>query len=141
MTTSSSAGSIGWGAISDGAAGKLEALTTDHNFANELILRGMPAEHAERRADRYAITRALGLQERIAPTTRNEAARPGDLMLLCSDGLTDAVADAEIAGMLVEAGGDLAATVDRLIGRANERGGPDNVTVVLVRWSRGGSAP
>jgi protein phosphatase len=116
-------------------AGKLEALTVDHNFASELIARGMPAEIAETRADRHALTRALGLQERIAITTRHEAALPGDLMLLCSDGLSDAVTFGELTAILVEAG-DLATTVDRLIGRANENGGPDNVTAVLVQWAR-----
>jgi protein phosphatase len=115
-------------------AGTLEALTADHNFANELIARGMPREIAEARGDRYALTRALGLQERIAIATRHETALPGDLVLLCSDGLTDAVTDGELTLMLVEAG-DLATTVDQLIGRANENGGPDNVTAVLVRWA------
>jgi len=58
----------------------------------------------------------------------------GDMLLLCSDGLTTMVPDDEIARVLGESGGDVADAVQALVGLANERGGEDNITVVLLKF-------
>jgi protein phosphatase len=112
--------------------GQLEALTADHSFANDLIAGGMPAAEAEAMPAGAALSRALGIEPHVDVTIRLEAAEPGDVLLLCSDGLHGVVPAAEIAGILGALGG-VEAMVDALIARANERGGPDNVTAVIVR--------
>jgi protein phosphatase len=120
--------------------GGLEALTQDHNVANELMWRGAPPEFVRERRDRGHLSRALGSTPNPELAVRIESARPGDLLLLSTDGLHRVVPEDEIVSILLEADGvDVA--VDSLIGRANERGGPDNVTAVVVRWTALGSTP
>ena len=112
----------------------LERLTEDHSFANEMIAQGMPEAEALALPQAPMLTRALGVGETVAVSARLESAAPGDVLLGCTDGLHGVVAAPEIAGIVMEAR-DPQAAVRRLIARANERGGPDNVTAVLVRWT------
>src|SRR5690606_11851350 len=79
------------------------------------------------------IVRALGMKETVNVDTRFEVPRAGDMILLCSDGLSGPVSDQEILS-IVTSTSDLSVAVNRLIERANENGGPDNVTCVLTRW-------
>jgi PPM family protein phosphatase len=114
--------------------GKLEQLTRDHTVFEELL------EHAEREIEEFgglansmnAVTRALGSHETVDVDTRVERSEPGDVFLVCSDGLWGAVPEAEIATILATTPNLCAATAV-LIDRANEYGGPDNVTCVLAR--------
>jgi PPM family protein phosphatase len=114
--------------------GALEQLTTDHTVVAELVRRGrLTPELAAIHPERSILTRAVGLDPRIPVDTPDPLdLRPGDQYLLCSDGLTEAVADPTIAELL-SAAEDAEATCRSLIDAANEAGGPDNITVVLVR--------
>ncbi len=112
--------------------GELRRLTTDHTPEQE----GGFALGGHRSG---MITRAVG----IGPTTEYDLddgeARPGDRFLLCSDGLTDAVAEADIAGILRKLDRP-AAAAERLVDAANEAGGPDNITVIVVDVPPGDAA-
>jgi len=115
--------------------GQLEQLTQDHAALKEVLLRGdATSSAAQVRTVRQVLTRALGLWDGVEVDARIEAARPEDLLLICSDGLAGVVADDEIVDIL-ESEAPLDATAWALIERANEYGGPDNVTCVLVRWT------
>jgi len=112
--------------------GELEQLTTDHSLVAELVQSGMlTPEEAERHPQRSAITRALGTEETVDVESFTVAAEPGDVFLLCSDGLSGMVADTDVAAVLGQSQDDLERTADALIAAANARGGDDNVTVVL----------
>jgi serine/threonine protein phosphatase PrpC len=113
--------------------GKLERLTTDHSLVEELKRRGrITEEEAEEHPQKSVITRALGPEAAVEVDTLTYPARPGDVFLLCSDGLTGMVPEDRIAEILAEAP-DLGEAGPTLIREANERGGRDNITVVLFR--------
>jgi PPM family protein phosphatase len=113
--------------------GKLERLTTDHSLVEELKRRGrITEEEAEEHPQKSVITRALGPEAAVEVDTLTYPARPGDVFLLCSDGLTGMVPEDRIAEILAEAP-DLGEAGQTLIREANERGGRDNITVVLFR--------
>ncbi|MGI8921503.1 MAG: Stp1/IreP family PP2C-type Ser/Thr phosphatase [Solirubrobacteraceae bacterium] len=117
--------------------GELERLTRDHSLVGMWIERGdITEEEAEEHPQRSVITRALGPEPNVDIETQTSPARPGDLFLLCSDGLTSMIPDAEI-GALLGSGGALKEIAERLVGEANSRGGRDNITVVLFRVGGG----
>lgn len=114
--------------------GSFEQLTTDHTVVGELVRRGRltPAQAAVH-PERSILTRAVGLDPRIPVDTPDPVdLRAGDQVLLCSDGLTEAVGDPDIAEALSSEPEGHAA-VRALIDTANNNGGPDNITVVLLR--------
>jgi PPM family protein phosphatase len=112
-------------------AGTLEQLTSDHTVVAELVRRGrLTPEQAAVHPERSILTRAVGLDPGVLVDIPDPLElRPGDQVLLCSDGLTEAVPDDRIAELLA---GDGADTCKALIDAANAAGGPDNITVVLV---------
>jgi serine/threonine protein phosphatase PrpC len=111
--------------------GSLERLTDDHSLVAELLRRGkITEEEAETHPQRSVITRALGPEGEVEVETRTYPARNGDVFLLCSDGLTSMVPEPRVAEVLAASDG-LDAMARALIGEANERGGRDNITVVL----------
>lgn len=115
-------------------SGKLEQLTRDHTLMQELIDRGFyTPEEARASLNRNIVTRALGTEESVNTDLQEEIALPGDLYLLCSDGLNDMVDDETIRLTLDRFGDNLEAAADRLIEEANGNGGQDNVSVVLTR--------
>jgi protein phosphatase len=111
----------------------LEQLTLDHSLVEEQVRLGRmtPAE-ALRSPMRNVITRALGTQSRVTPDIFALEAEPGDLFLLCSDGLTREISDAQIESLL-----GIELTLDelcaRLVNSAKKAGGHDNITCLLVR--------
>ena len=114
--------------------GSFDQLTTDHTVVGELVRRGRltPAQAAIH-PERSILTRAVGLEPRIPVDTPDPVdLRPGDQLLLCSDGLTEAVPDPDIAEILSNQP-DGHAAVRALIDTANNNGGPDNITVILLR--------
>ena len=115
--------------------GELLRLTDDHSLVDELIREGrLSPEEAEEHPQRSIITRALGPEESVEIDTRSFRARPGDLYLLCSDGLTSMVAEARLAEILREhAHSRLRDAGEALIAEANRAGGRDNITVILLR--------
>jgi protein phosphatase len=113
--------------------GKLEQLTNDHSLVGELVRRGKLTERqAEEHPQRSVITRALGPEASVQVDSFSIGAQPGDVFLLCSDGLTSMVPVETLEDILRESD-SLAAAARRLVDAANENGGRDNITVVLFR--------
>ncbi len=114
--------------------GDLRCLTRDHSLVNELCDQGaMTPGQAEQSRQRHVITRAIGAAATVEPTMTTCDLQPGDLLLLCTDGLTAMLADPEINALLENNADGLGPTATRLVAAANEAGGRDNVTVVLVK--------
>ena len=113
--------------------GRLDQITVDHSLVEEQVRLGrMDRTEALRSPLRNVITRALGTQSAVTPDIFELEAEPGDLFLLCSDGLTRELSDALIESLL-RIGAPLDELCTRLIGAANQAGGHDNITCVLVR--------
>jgi serine/threonine protein phosphatase PrpC len=113
--------------------GELARLTQDHSLVEELRQRGkLTEEEAAEHPQRSIITRALGPEPDVQVDTSSQAVRSGDVVLLCSDGLTSMISEQEISQILASAP-NLRAAGDRLIDGANAAGGKDNITVVLFR--------
>jgi serine/threonine protein phosphatase PrpC len=113
--------------------GELLRLTDDHSLVDELMRQGrLTPEEAVEHPQRSVITRALGPEGTVEVDTRSFRARAGDLYVLCSDGLTTMLAEEEILGLLL-ANPRLRDAGEALIAAANEAGGRDNITVVLIR--------
>jgi len=113
--------------------GELEQLTEDHSLVGELVRRGkLTPQQAEEHPQRSVITRALGPEGSVQVDSFSVGAQPGDVFLLCSDGLTSMVPVDTMDDILREAD-SLDAAAHRLIDAANENGGRDNITVVLFR--------
>ncbi|MBK1727022.1 PP2C family protein-serine/threonine phosphatase [Halorhodospira neutriphila] len=114
--------------------GRLERLTRDHTPVQRAVEAGEMSEAQARHSpERNVLERALGAVTQSEPEVSRLPRRAGDLYLLCSDGLTGAVEDAEIATILGAAAASLEQRRDRLIQTALEAGGEDNVSVVLVQ--------
>jgi protein phosphatase len=112
-------------------------ITRDHSLLQEQIDSGMiTPEQARYSRNRNLVTRALGVEPVVQPEMRDCDTRPGDIYLLCSDGLNDMVEDEEIALTLQAFPADLESAAGRLIDAANGAGGRDNVSVILVRILR-----
>ena len=119
-------------------AGSIEQLTRDHSLVAELVESGvLTPEEAERHPQRSAITRALGTEPSVEVDAFTVAGEPGDVFLLCSDGLSAMVADEELASAIEDAGRDPALAGEALVSAANARGGEDNITVVLFELVEG----
>jgi protein phosphatase len=111
--------------------GQLEQLTEDHSLVADLMRSGrLTPEEAETHPQRSVITRALGTDPEVDVDTMTVEASPGDVFLLCSDGLTTMVADEDILELVARAG-SLEDAARALVKAANKGGGEDNVTVVL----------
>jgi serine/threonine protein phosphatase PrpC len=112
---------------------ELLRLTDDHSLVDELIRQGkLTPEEAEEHPQRSVITRALGPEASVEVDVRSFRGRPGDVYLLCSDGLTTMVGEAELLRLLASHE-RLADAGEALIKAANDAGGKDNITVVLLR--------
>jgi protein phosphatase len=112
--------------------GKLEQLTEDHSLVAELVRSGkLSPEEAEGHPQRSVITRALGTDPDVDVDTFSVETKPGDLFLLCSDGLTSMVGDEKILSEVESNRADLAASAKALVRAANKGGGEDNITVVF----------
>ncbi len=111
----------------------LERLTRDHSLLQEQLDAGLlTPRQAATAPRRNIVTRAVGVEAGVQLDTLALQTQPGDMVLLCSDGLTDMLGDEEIAAILA-AGGPLQALCARLVDAANAAGGADNVSVVLTR--------
>jgi len=114
--------------------GGLRQLSYDQNFANELRTKlGLSEERVRSMPNRNVLTMAVGSFQQVLVRTHIEHIQPGDRILLCSDGLHGPVAEKDIAAIIGNAMG-LDDAVERLIFAANENGGPDNVTAVLLEF-------
>jgi serine/threonine protein phosphatase PrpC len=114
--------------------GHLEQLTEDHSLLNDYIkMKRLSEEEIANFPHKNVIVRALGMKDTVKVDTRLDAPQVGDVYLLCSDGLSGPVTDAEILE-IASSTPDLKLAASRLIERANANGGPDNVTVVCAKW-------
>lgn len=115
------------------SSGGLFQITKDHSLVEEMIERGeLKREEANSFVRKNYITRALGTQDNIRTDTYLAAFKQGDVILMCSDGLTNMVAEIDIAYIL-SSKMTLEEMANELIMRANDNGGLDNITVVLIR--------
>jgi protein phosphatase len=113
--------------------GELTRLTLDHSLVGEMVRRGAITEaEAEVHPQRSILTRALGPEDEVEIDTLSHATRPGDVYLLCSDGLTGMVSEATIAEAL-GSGSTMQEAAEKLVESANANGGVDNITVVALR--------
>lgn len=120
----------------------LEQLTRDHSFSQELLDAGMVTEEEARMLPaKNLVTRALGASADIEPEIHNVDVLAGDVYLLCSDGLTEMVGSYEIEGLLSINEDDMHETARRLVDLANESGGRDNISVIVIRVSSVGEVP
>ena len=120
---------------------ELVQITRDHSLVAELQRSGqITPEAAEHHPQRSIITRALGPEPDVEVDTYTVPGRPGDVFLLCSDGLTSMISDDEV-GAILRGAGDLNAAAEALIRAANQSGGKDNITVVLFRLEDGDELP
>ncbi len=117
------------------ARGDLDLLTRDHSLLNEKIDAGelSTQEEISTFAHKNVISRALGIRDEVQVDTRRVPRRPGDIFLLCTDGLTDLVDDGDIEAVLDGNRDDLDEALECLVRMSNARGGKDNITVLAVR--------
>jgi protein phosphatase len=116
---------------------RLERLTEDHSMVQEMVGRGqMNARQAATSRHRNVITRALGIAQDVSVDVAHHAIRPGDIFMLCTDGLTNMVPEAELGAALVAHAHSLEVAARNAVNIANARGGRDNVSVLLMRILR-----
>src|SRR5689334_3866554 len=122
-------------------SGEAVQLTKDQSLMQRLVEAGeLTEEEAAKSERRNIILQALGPDARVKVDLTHQEVRRGDILVLCSDGLSGQVKKEEIAEV-VTGQRDLSAACDRLVALANERGGPDNITVVTVRFGGQGRRP
>jgi len=114
--------------------GSIEQLTEDHSFVQELFRKGkIGRQEMQVSPHRHVLTQAVGISPVIRPGLCRIPPHPGDAFLLCSDGLHGALEEQEMLQVLVQEGADLEQRCETLVRFANERGGRDNCTVMLLQ--------
>ena len=112
--------------------GELTRLTEDHTPVQRAVRAGViSAEEAEHHPSRHVLAQAVGLDIDVEVDTPRHELQAGDRIILCTDGMTDPIPDADIPALVADSDSPDAA-LDALIGEALQRGGPDNVTVVVI---------
>ena len=115
-------------------SGRIRQLTDDHSLVGELVKSGrISEEDARLHPQRHVLTRAVGVRDSVTPDVGELSPIPGDVFLLCSDGLTTHLEDPEITSV-IDSEPDLNGVCHRLVDAANERGGYDNTTIVMLRY-------
>jgi protein phosphatase len=118
---------------------EIKLATKDQSLVQQLVdAKQISEEDAETHMFRNVILQALGAQSELRPVLSRVLLRRGDLLLLCSDGLSGKLRAEEMREIVSAAGGDLAEACRQLVAEANERGGEDNITVVLARFDGDG---
>jgi len=114
---------------------QLFQLTSDHSWVNEQIQSGIiTPDQARNHPLRNVVTRALGGKADLQVDLQPNKMKSGDILLLCSDGLTTMIPDDDIQGVFSETAPDVEKAARRLVEEANTRGGEDNITVVLIHF-------
>lgn len=122
--------------------GQLATITRDHSLLQEQLDAGLiTAEEARFSTNRNLVTRALGLDDDVEPDINHHLVEVGDVYLLCSDGLNDMMDDSEIESTLVSLIDNLPMAAEHLVQTANDNGGRDNVTVILVKVNQSFALP
>lgn len=113
----------------------LEQVTTDHSVVQQLVEEGiLTKEEARLAPNRNIITRAIGAEPTVVADVVERDLEDGDVLLLCSDGLSDLLSPTEIESIVRDHAEDLASAATQLVDAANDAGGTDNVTVVLSEY-------
>jgi len=121
-----------------GREGELRQLTQDDSWVSAALGEGiLNSDDVERHPLRNVITKAVGARDSIDLDVSDHTLQPGDLALLCSDGLHGMVSDEDILRLLLSDPDSLEKASKRLVDAANDAGGRDNVTAVLLRYSEG----
>jgi protein phosphatase len=121
---------------------KFSQVTRDHSLLQEQIDSGIiTAEQAKHAQHKNLVTKALGIDPTVEPEIHEYPTKVGDVYLLCSDGLCDMVDDSDMGMTLQALGGNLKLAAQQLVQMANDNGGKDNVSVILVRVLREYPAP
>jgi protein phosphatase len=116
---------------------KLSHVTEDHSLIQEQVRRGLlTADDARNSSIKNLVTRALGVEPNVEADIVEDIVQAGDVYLMCSDGLTDVVPDEAIRLTLVESIKDLRKAAAQLVQLANDAGGPDNISVILIRTQK-----
>lgn len=111
---------------------KIEQITIDHSLVEEMIrMGGIDREAARTHPDKNIITRAIGAKDTVEADFFNLELNTGDMVLLCSDGLTNMVED-EIIKQILNSGGSLQERAEALVRKANYNGGKDNISVIII---------
>ncbi len=111
-------------------------ITKDHSWVEEMVRRGgLAREEARNHPDKNIITRAVGVEESVKVDFFTANLTEGDMILMCTDGLTNMMEDEEIR-MILEGARDIVEKAETLVDRANENGGKDNISVVLIESMR-----
>lgn len=111
---------------------KIRQVTRDHSYVQEMVRLGeIDEETAKDHPDKNIITRAIGVGEEVAIDIFEEDIRPGDIILMCSDGLTNMVEDDAIRS-IINGQRDIVEKAEKLVETANRNGGKDNITVVVI---------
>ncbi len=114
--------------------GELRQITVDHSLVEEMVKNGeINREEARFHPRKNVVTRALTSEGPVVPDIFEVPLKKGDILLLCSDGLTTMLSDFEIDDILLKNGVNIERSVSKLIERANDNGGNDNISVILVR--------
>ena len=113
----------------------IRQVTRDHSLVEEMIrLGGLSREDARKHPDKNIITRAIGAKDEVEPEFFTEELEPGDIILMCSDGLSNMLEDKEIEKIVQnEELAEMKEKAEALINAANNNGGKDNIAVVLVK--------
>ena len=110
----------------------IKQLSKDHSFVQEMVrLGGIDAEEAKHHPDKNIITRAVGAREKVEVDFFEYRLKKGDIILMCTDGLSNMVEDEEMLA-IVKSSRDIVEAVERLVERANDNGGNDNIGVILA---------
>ena len=113
---------------------KIKQITKDHSLVEEMVRSGkIDRSEARLHPNKNIITRALGVNDTVEPDYFEETIGPGDIVLICSDGLTNMLEDSEILNIIHGESENIETTVKKLVEEANRHGGRDNIAVVLVK--------
>lgn len=114
---------------------RLEQLTEDHSLLNDYLkMKAMTPEEVAAFPHKNVIVRALGMKETVKVDTVIDSPQPGDLYIMCTDGLSGPASDEDIRTIALAHQQNLQECAQALVDRANASGGPDNITVVVCRW-------
>lgn len=111
---------------------EVRQITRDHSLVEEMVrMGGLDRTQARQHPDKNIITRAIGARDTVEIDFFNEELKPGDIVLMCSDGLTNMLEDEEI-GRILKMPGTLEEKAERLVEAANDNGGKDNIAVIII---------
>ncbi|MBI5631905.1 MAG: Stp1/IreP family PP2C-type Ser/Thr phosphatase [Nitrospirae bacterium] len=112
--------------------GKLKRLTKDHTVGDSYVEKGYMTREQVPPQQWHMLTQAVGTDNDLAPDKKTFGLKPGDILLLCSDGLTNMLTDDEIAAIFKNDNSSINELADSLVAEANNRGGRDNISLILV---------